>query len=108
MTDNNPSPPPRLWAEIASRLRRAVLNGTRLHLEPEHARAIFASEIYIILTRMHQQEVSASWTDEERRALGLQQNREPGLEENSPPSSAEARAVAEAKDLLAGRRPKRR
>lgn len=45
------------YGEIARRLRRAVRNGTRLRLEPEHAKALMEPRIYVVLAEAEGEEI---------------------------------------------------
>jgi hypothetical protein len=48
-----------VFVEINSRLRRAVRNGTRLHLDPEHARALMQPRFYALLAEAEAQEITS-------------------------------------------------
>lgn len=49
------------FTEITKRMRRAVRNGERLHLEPEHVIALMTSEVYQELTRLEAREAEEEW-----------------------------------------------
>jgi len=55
-------------AEINERLRRAARNGTRLHLDLEHVRALMDPRIYSVLAEIEAEEVRKQWqTDESQQ-----------------------------------------
>ena len=48
------------FQEIAARLRRAARNGTRLHLDPEHARVLMQPRFYTVLAAAEGEEIQAA------------------------------------------------
>lgn len=49
------------FADICNKMRRAIRNGERLHLEPEHVAAIMGSAAYQEFTRLEAAELEAEW-----------------------------------------------
>jgi hypothetical protein len=49
--------------ELLHRLRRSVRNGQRLHLEPEHARALMQPRVYALLATLEAEALLACRVD---------------------------------------------
>ena len=49
------------FSEIANRLRRAIRNGERLHLDQEHVIALMTSPIYPALAQLESEELADQW-----------------------------------------------
>lgn len=60
------APPSRLMiGEIVDKLLRAARNGSRLHLDAEHARALISSRAYPVLVEIQVEELEQEWRDEQ-------------------------------------------
>ncbi|MBC9033017.1 hypothetical protein IAG41_11480 [Sphingomonas sp. JC676] len=48
-----------IHADLAERLRKAARNGTRLHLEPAHVKALLSPGIYGVISTLEAEELNA-------------------------------------------------
>ncbi|PZR77110.1 MAG: hypothetical protein DI537_43645 [Stutzerimonas stutzeri] len=55
--------PDLVFTEIMAKLDRAAINGTKLHLDTEHVRALARSEAYAVLAGLKAKEIAARWDD---------------------------------------------
>lgn len=58
-----------IYSDLAKKLRRAALHGSRLHLEPSHVAAILSSPLYAIIANLEAEELSALCPQNEKLPL---------------------------------------